>query len=346
MVADSATSLGSARGRRRFHDHVRIIAAPSRLGVSEQFEIECSFCMSQRSDSDLYEQALARLEALDRRLALAASVVDTLHVNAARVAHRVLSYAQQRFAGRDVVETYVNRARSLAVLQERFDANPTPETLGDPDAPIDRDVYNISLLLSIVFTNHRFEIMQQLSQFLERCSTPRGRIASIGTGTGYEIERMASLLPNDWAIESYDIDESVQDEARAFLHHSGITRAVHWAREFPLDNPSAEFRKRYDAIVMCELLEHLPDPAAALVAARDCLAVGGRLFATMAINIAQEDHIYLYRDIPCCQAQIKQAGLRTISEWITPQTTLPPAVQREANFKKGNYVAVLEAAED
>jgi hypothetical protein len=290
---------------------------------------------------DLYRQALDRLEELDRRLALAAGVVDMLHPDAADVANPVLAYAAHRFPGRDVVEAYVTRARALAQLQDRFDADPRPGTLGDPGSPIDRDVYNLSLLLSIVFTNHRFEIMQHLKEFLAGCSEDSGRIASIGTGTGYELERMVSLLPSAWEIESYDIDESVQAEARAFLHFFGVHRPIRWGREFPLKDPPAEFGGRYQAIVMCELLEHLQDPAAALAAVRDCLHPDGRVFATMAINIAQEDHVYLYPGIDSCRTQIQNAGLQTVSEWITPQTTLPPPADREAKFKKGNYVAVL-----
>lgn len=289
-----------------------------------------------------YEQALQRLEVLDRRLALAAAVVDATHSNAAEVAAPILAYASDAFPGRDAVEVYVQRARELAVLQDRFDADPREETLGDPQAHIDRAAYNISLLLSIAFTNHRFEIMQQMAQFLAGCDSTAGRIASIGTGTGYELELMATLLPPAWQIESYDIDESVQVDARAFLNYFGVTRTITWGKEFPLvEDPPAEYRNRYDAVVMCELLEHLPTPQAALTGAGKCLTEGGRVFATMAINIAQEDHVYLYADIASCRTQINQAGFRILSEWITPQTTLVPARDREANFKKGNYVAVL-----
>jgi SAM-dependent methyltransferase len=290
--------------------------------------------------ADLYQCALERLENLDRRVALAAYVVETIHPNAAVVANPLFAFAQHRFPDVDLVEAYVTRAGALATLQQRFETDPRPETLGDPDAPIDRDLYNLSLLLSIALTNHRFEIMQRLDEFLRGCRGA-GRIASIGTGTGYELHRMAAILPETWSIESYDIDESVQTEARAFLDYFDVHRDVRWGTEFPLDSPPADFRGCYDAIVMCELLEHLPDPGAALTAARACLAPDGSIFATMAINIAQEDHIYLYSDIASCRAQIRQAGLSPISEWITPQTTLPPPADRERTFKKGNYVATL-----
>jgi 2-polyprenyl-3-methyl-5-hydroxy-6-metoxy-1,4-benzoquinol methylase len=186
--------------------------------------------------------------------------------------------------------------------------------------------------------------MQRLEAFLSECHVrPAGRIASIGTGTGYELQRMAAL-PAGWIIESYDIEEQVQAEARDFLGHFGVTRPVEWGREFPLDDPPPSLRGRYDALVLCELLEHLSNPAAALASVRDCLAPHGRAFVTMAINIAQEDHVYLYPDIASCRAQIAGANLRTLSEWITPQTTLPPPADRERGFRKGNYVAVVAQA--
>ncbi len=296
----------------------------------------------QEVAADAYRRAIARLETLHPALALAACVVETLHPAAAGIANPLIDYAVHRFPDRDVLADYVRRARGLATLQARFDADPRAETLGDPGAVVDRDLYNIALLLSIPLTNHRFEIMAQLDAFVAGCPGPNGRIASIGTGTGFELARIARLPPG-WTIESYDIEESVQADARAFLEYFGIRRPVAWGREFPLVSPTPEYCGRYDALVLCELLEHLPDPAAALRSVRACLAAGARAFVTMAINIAQEDHVYLYPDIASCRDQLRDSGLRTHSEWITPQTTLPPGPDRERNFRKGNYIAVVSA---
>jgi len=292
---------------------------------------------------DVYDAAIDRLEPIDRRLAMAAAVVDSLHPEAAAVAGDIFGYLRHRYPGRDVLSMYGERARTLAELQERFDRDPCVETLGSPGAPISRDAYSVALLLSIALTNHRFEIMQQLAAFLSGLTAPAGRIASIGTGTGYELRLMA-LLPAGWGIESYDVDDRVQVEARRFLDYFGVSRAITWGREFPLASPPPESRHRYDALVLCELLEHLSDPAEALGAVRECLTAAGRAFVTMAINIAQEDHVYLYPDLASCRAQIREAGLRTVSDWITPQTTLPPAEDRERSFSKGNYVAVVAPA--
>jgi 2-polyprenyl-3-methyl-5-hydroxy-6-metoxy-1,4-benzoquinol methylase len=296
------------------------------------------------NDAAIYEQALEQLERVDRRLALAAQVVNAIQPGAAEIGSRLIRYTRERYRDCDPIAAYAARARSLFALQERFDAHPGVHHLGDPDLHVSRDHYDISLLLSIAFTNHRFEIMQQLEAFVAGCEGDGGRIVSIGTGTGYEIERIARGLPDDWRIESYDIEESVQADARALLDYFGVARPVTWGREFPLEAGRPDLNGRYDAIVMCELLEHLPDPAAALRTARVCLKPSGRMFVTMAVNVAQEDHVYWYPDIRSCRAQIAEQRLRVVSEWITPQTTLPPPQDRESAFKKGNYVAVLAPA--
>ena len=79
-------------------------------------------------------------------------------------------------------------------------------------------------------------------------------------------------------------------------------------------------RNRYDKLIACEVLEHLRDPARALSIMREYLKHDGLIFATMAVNIAQEDHIFWYRDLQSCRRQLSEAGLRIVSEWVVPQS--------------------------
>src|SRR5262245_30047694 len=144
----------------------------------------------------------------------------------------------------------MRRAEALAALHERFDREPSVATLSGPAEPVPRDRYNISLLLSIVLTNHRFEIMQQLETFLASCAEPAGRMASVGTGTGYELRLMAGTIPPGWTIESYDTDETVRAEAQHYLEFFGVMRPVVWGSEFPLDQVRPDFRRKYSAIVL------------------------------------------------------------------------------------------------
>jgi len=291
-----------------------------------------------------WDDALTRLEEADRRIALAAGVVDLLHPDASQIAEDILRFLAWRYPDADPVAEYIRRAEALAALQERFDREPSVATLSGPAEPVPRDRYNISLLLSIVLTNHRFEIMQQLEAFLVGCTAPAARIASVGTGTGYELRLMARALQPNWTIESYDTDETVRTDAQHYLDFFGVTRPVIWGNDFPLDKVSSDFRSQYSAIVLCEVLEHLPNPLQSLRSVREYLAPGGRAFVTMAVNIAQEDHIFLYPDADSCRLQVREAGLKIVSEWVTSQTTLPPPADREAAFRRGNYVAVAVSA--
>jgi hypothetical protein len=290
-----------------------------------------------------YAEVFHQLEAEDRKLAFSASAVHAVHGDdMARVAMPLIGYARERF-GPGLAARYAERCRQLEELQKQFDLRPCLETLGAPDQAVDRDTYHLALLLSIVFTNHRFEILQQLEQFLRGLGS-QGKLAGLGIGTGYEIKLAAEILPPAWEIEGYDIDPTAEGEARHMLGHFGVLRPVRFGAEFPIDAVDPARLRQYSAIVACEVLEHLPDPARALRTMREYLTEGGRMFVTMAVNIAQEDHIFLYPDIAACRRQLVDCGLKTVTELITIPTLWPPPADREKGFKRGNYVAVVERA--
>ena len=296
------------------------------------------------TDHTLYASALKELSDNSRVLELSASLVYENHGQAlGPVADEILRFVDHAY-GPNYVSKYMSRVDHLAKLQKRFDADPSPATLCDRSAVVDRDAYALSLLLSIVFTNHRFELIRELSLFLNDIGerNHNGTLLSIGFGTGYEL-KMASQVLTGWHIEGYDTDPETRAKARQLLDFFGISNDIYLGGHFPLHRCSDELRVHYDAAVLSEVLEHLEDPAQALVTLRDCLRDDGLMFVTMAINIAQEDHVFLYPTIDSCREQIRQCGLVVAREWISPQTIFLVAQEdREKEFKKGNYIAVLE----
>jgi len=256
------------------------------------------------------------------------------------VADEILAFVQYAFPF-DYIGAYISRVNRMAELQGRFEANPSPATLGDSSV-VSSDAYSLALLLSIVFTNHRFEIMQVLARFLrELHADSAGRIASIGCGTGYELKLAAEMLPS-WRIEGYDTDAEMRARAEQLLGFFLVSTKVDFRAAFPLEAATPEVAGQYDAIILCEVLEHLADPAQALRTLRECLKDSGKMFATMAINIAQEDHVFLYPDIESCRRQMRDSGLEVEYEWIAPQTIRFPPANRETGFKKGNYIAIVK----
>jgi SAM-dependent methyltransferase len=297
-----------------------------------------------RRSHPAYDAAFATIEEQSRLLSFAAAgVYETNGEALGPVADEILHYVSSHYPP-DYIQQYIARVEQLQELDRRFSKNPSAATLGDPGLEVDRRVYDLGLLLSIVFTNHRFEIIQQLKRFLHSFPEAMGRIASIGAGPGYEIKLIAAALPG-WKIESYDTSLEAQRRAARFLDFFQVRVPVHFEDVFPFDAPAPKLRHQYDAIVLCEILEHLIDPSAALRAVRECLRPDGKAFVTMAINIAQEDHVFLYPDIASCRSQLAGNGFRVVSEWIAPRTVFAAPEDRETGFKKGNYVATVRKAD-
>ena len=149
-----------------------------------------------------------------------------------------------------------------------------PLAIDEYRSPPSRFEYDIILLFSCLFSEHRFRIMQLLDQ--------KSSIANcglfIGCGPGLEIE----LVKNNFQkLYAYDLS----------------------INEFLLDkHPSVHFNEtyftgenddlRYDSIYMIELLEHLREPYILLEKCQKVLSEKGKIYLTTATNIPQFDHLY------------------------------------------------------
>lgn len=141
-------------------------------------------------------------------------------------------------------------------------------------SPLGRYEYDIILLFSCLFTEHRFRIMQLIGQ--KSSKTKNGLL--IGCGPGIEIE----LVKNNFQ-KLYAYDLSINE----FLLDKHPT--VHFNESY-FTGENDEIR--YDSIYMIELLEHLSDPYILLGKCKKVLSENGKIFLTTATNIPQFDHLY------------------------------------------------------
>jgi hypothetical protein len=298
------------------------------------------------SEYPRFQTVVAELAKRDRLLGVS---IRTAHRSQGdllgRVAEELLGFFQDNFSG-EYTERYWRRAQYLDALQHRFNQDPSLATLGDSSALVDRDDYDISLLLSIVTATHRFEIMENLKAFLGGFQRSTGLLVSVGMGTGYELMLAHRALP-DWSIEGYDIDPRSHTTARALLAHFGIPlERFSLGEEFPTLEVDASRVGRYQALILCEILEHVTDPMRWLKTCAHYLADDGRMFVTMAIRIAQEDHVFLYPDVASCRAQVADAGLVIDREFLAPASAFSVLPEKREQWlssgNRGNYVAVLK----
>lgn len=135
--------------------------------------------------------------------------------------------------------------------------------------------YSVVLLLSTIFTEHRFRIMQLIKN-VTRVSL-NGLF--IGIGPGLELFLLQSKIKN---VTAFDL--TLDDFLFDFYDSSKFS--------FKNEYFDGTGKERYDSIFLIELLEHIKDPYELLMNCVNVLSPGGRIYLTTATNIPQFDHLY------------------------------------------------------
>ena len=111
-----------------------------------------------------------------------------------------------------------------------------------------------------------------VARVLERRLPPGATVLDVGCGTGFVLERLAER----YNVTGLEPDESV----RARAHPSIAARLLPGSS----DDLSALERRRFDAVLMLDVLEHVDDDVGALRQVRTALAPSGLLLATVPAN--------------------------------------------------------------
>ena len=271
------------------------------------------------------------------------TAVQRMHGEAIRpYANDILSFLSQRGTA-CALEKYVARVGRLRSLQSEFEKTDRYIAASSKHVqPVDSEQYKLALLISFICTSHRFDILRSLVSFLRtHCRAPR-ELLSVGYGTGYELKLAFDEAPG-WRIVAFDNSPDSHEYASELLRFFGYPiDCLHQdVFSFECREGVIAHRERFGKVILCELLEHLDDPEAALWAMRSVLHRDGLLFCTMAVNIAQEDHVYLYRSVEQARTQVLECGFAIVEETLAPVVILPFSDAKRAQlFKKGNYVCV------
>jgi 2-polyprenyl-3-methyl-5-hydroxy-6-metoxy-1,4-benzoquinol methylase len=134
--------------------------------------------------------------------------------------------------------------------------------------------YDIILIISLLLEKHRFRMASWLAGHLHEKD-----VLCIGIGPGVELGIVSEFLGgNDTKVVGYDVKVSdfvlarYGELARQEYFYAGI--------------------RKYEAILLIEVLEHLAVPESLVSEAAKSLTAHGRLFLTTAIDIPQFDHFY------------------------------------------------------
>lgn len=136
--------------------------------------------------------------------------------------------------------------------------------------------YDIALLLSVLFTAHRYRIMELLHNLPKE-----EKALYIGIGPGLEI---SLTKQKHQEIHAYDL--AVNDFLKQEFPDIYINNCLY----------TGQYKEYFDIIYLIEILEHLEDPFELIKISYDSLKKCGKLVLTTATDIPQFDHLYNFTE--------------------------------------------------
>jgi ubiquinone/menaquinone biosynthesis C-methylase UbiE len=273
-------------------------------------------------DPDLEDYAESVLGVLVRKCEADGRSLDDALEALARMSFEFLRL-QPRF-----MKTGRYRAKSAASVREGIYAQ----------KEVMEGYYLDGLLLTYAFWINHTELYRYFVRtFLPRLPGP-ARVLEIGVGHGLMALTVLRELPAS-RYEGLDISPFSLSYAARLLAANGVDPGrVSLLKEDVAQSGPAP-REERDAVLCCEVLEHVEDPAALLRTVRRILAPDGRAFVTTVANVEAEDHIYRFEDEAHIRRLVEDAGLRIESELVLPLRGF-----EEAEPRPLNYAAVLRPA--
>jgi ubiquinone/menaquinone biosynthesis C-methylase UbiE len=160
----------------------------------------------------------------------------------------------------------------------------------------------------IHFDIHRFFI----EEFVSRVGD-LGQGVEVGFGHGLYLLDVLSQRSRTQA-RGYDISNFSLDYAGRLLRHAGIGEERFQLGLTDVREGVPGEDACYDWAIFAEILEHIPDPQAALHELHRVLKPGCPLFATTVMNSNALDHLYLYREVGEVVAQLEEAGFEVVAQ--------------------------------
>jgi 2-polyprenyl-3-methyl-5-hydroxy-6-metoxy-1,4-benzoquinol methylase len=160
------------------------------------------------------------------------------------------------------------------------------------------------LLTQVLWYNHIGTFEQFLHRVLGAATQPFDYL-EVGPGHGLAVY-FAAASAQSKSLEAWDVSAVSLRETRAALDKLGVDKPVSLTEVDILKAEKSD--RRYDLIVISEVLEHLERPDVALKFLHTALRPDGRIFINVPLNSPSPDHIYLFSAPDDVKALVNAAG--------------------------------------
>jgi len=143
-----------------------------------------------------------------------------------------------------------------------------------------------------------------------------GGYLEIGPGHGYHM--MTAMRKCSFGLyDGVDISPTSVAMTQAVISHFFPERTDR-VRIYEADFTEHFFDRKYDAVVMGEVLEHVEQPVALLRKIAETAKDDAFIYITTAINAAAVDHIFLFDSPESVAAVVREAGLSICDQLVVP----------------------------
>jgi hypothetical protein len=189
------------------------------------------------------------------------------------------------------------------------------------------------LLTQVLWYNHVATFEMFLNEVLGAAATPFDYL-EVGPGHGLMVY-FAAGSPLCRSLEAWDVSAVSLRETQAALDTLGVTKPVSLVETDILQAKRPD--KKFDLVVISEVLEHLETPDVALSFLRDCITDQGRIFINVPLNSPSPDHIYLFSTPDDVVALVEGAGLKVeqLSLFATQAKRIESALANRISVSAG-----------
>jgi len=160
-----------------------------------------------------------------------------------------------------------------------------------------------------LWPNHAHMIRFMSESFLPRLA-PGSRVVEVGVGHGLLSAMMFEAQP-ELSYVGVDISPSSLRYAEQALLSTGVpAERISMVHADAMSGDLARLggETGFDAIVCCEVLEHVNQPDVMLRAFRAAMPASAPGFFSTVANMEAEDHVYLYNDVDEIRRMLRETG--------------------------------------
>lgn len=197
------------------------------------------------------------------------------------------------------------------------------------NAPFMSRYMNGVLVSNVLWINHAEAISSYVREYLPHLTAGTDHL-EIGPGHGLFLY-FAATAPAVASVSGFDVSPTSIEHTQTALRALGVSRPVSLSLQDIAAFDAASDSRRFDSIVMSEILEHLEDPVSALKSATTMLRGGGTIWVNVPANSPCPDHIYLIDSPEEACDLVRSVGLDVIASHAFPMTgaTLEKARKRK-----------------